>query len=278
LRLDHEESKPTAEALVYFLSCLRHFSRYSADQGIWLRLKIGTSSIAPIGTDSNNRMNQYLDKIDDDIAEKHLLKHPFYLAWTRGELSKEALADYARQYYHHVAAFPTYLSAVHANCNDQTTRKQLLNNLIDEEAGSPNHPELWLQFADGLSVSQDDAKNAEKWPETKELIETFRSVCGEGSTAQGLAALYAYESQIPAICESKIDGLKKHYGFSNSQHYQYFTLHLEADREHSAAERKMLDAYVDTQNFESVKASVDRVLDALWEMLSGVCRRHAIAC
>jgi pyrroloquinoline-quinone synthase len=223
-------------------------------------------------------MNQYLDKIDDDIAEKHLLKHPFYLAWTRGELSKEALADYARQYYHHVAAFPTYLSAVHANCNDQTTRKQLLNNLIDEEAGSPNHPELWLQFADGLSVSQDDAKNAEKWPETKELIETFRSVCGEGSTAQGLAALYAYESQIPAICESKIDGLKKHYGFSNSQHYQYFTLHLEADREHSAAERKMLDAYVDTQNFESVKASVDRVLDALWEMLSGVCRRHAIAC
>ena len=223
-------------------------------------------------------MNKHLDKIDNDIAEKHLLKHPFYLAWTRGELSKEALADYARQYYHHVAAFPTYLSAVHANCNDQTTRKQLLNNLIDEEAGSPNHPELWLQFADGLSVSQDDAKNAEKWPETKKLIETFRSVCGEGSTAQGLAALYAYESQIPAICESKIDGLKKHYGFSNSQHYQYFTVHLEADREHSAAERKMLDAYVDTQNFESVKASVDRVLDALWEMLSGVCRRHAIAC
>ena len=223
-------------------------------------------------------MNKHLEKIDNDIVEKHLLKHPFYLAWTRGELSKEALADYARQYYHHVAAFPTYLSAVHAQCEEQDTRKQLLNNLIDEEAGSPNHPELWLQFADGLSVSQDDAKNAEKWPETKKLIETFRSVCGEGSTAVGLAGLYAYESQIPAICESKIDGLKKHYGFSNSQHYQYFTVHLEADREHSAAEREMLAAYVNKHNFESVKASVDRVLDALWEMLSGVCRRHAIVC
>jgi pyrroloquinoline-quinone synthase len=223
-------------------------------------------------------MNKNLGKIDNDIAEKHLLKHPFYLAWTRGELTKEALADYARQYYHHVAAFPTYLSAVHANCNDQTTRKQLLNNLIDEEAGSPNHPELWLQFTDGLGVSRDDAKNSEKWTETKNLIETFRSVCGEESTAEGLAALYAYESQIPAICESKIDGLKKHYGFSNSQHYQYFTVHLEADREHSAAEREMLAAYVNKHNFESVKASVDRVLDALWEMLSGVCRRHAIVC
>jgi pyrroloquinoline-quinone synthase len=223
-------------------------------------------------------MNQYLDEIDSDIAEKNLLKHPFYLAWTRGELSREALADYARQYYHHVAAFPTYLSAVHAKCEDQTTRKQLLNNLIDEEAGSPNHPELWLQFAEGLGVSDVEARNTTKEPETKNLIDTFRSVCGNGSTAEGLAALYAYESQIPAICESKIDGLKRYYGFTNPEHYQYFAVHIEADREHSATERKMLTRYVDKQNSESVRASVNRVLDALWEMLSGVCRRHAIAC
>jgi len=223
-------------------------------------------------------MNKHLDEIDSDIAAKHLLKHPFYVAWARGELSRTALADYAREYYHHVAAFPTYLSAVHAKCDDPATRKQLLSNLIDEEAGSPNHPELWLQFGDGLGVSHIDAKNAEKWPETQQLIDTFRSVCSNGSTAEGLAALYAYESQIPAICKSKIDGLKKHYGFSNPEHYEYFSVHMEADREHSAAERKMLATHVDRQNFESVKASVNRVLDALWEMLSGVCRRHAIAC
>src|SRR5438128_1760972 len=223
-------------------------------------------------------MNQYLNKIDNDIVEKHLLKHPFYLAWTRGELSKEALADYARQYYHHVAAFPTYLSAVHAKCDDQATRKQLLSNLIDEEAGSPNHPELWLKFAEGLGVSDVDARSTKRQPETKNLIDTFRSLCRGESTAQGLAALYAYESQIPAICESKIDGLKKHYGFTDPEHYRYFAIHIKADREHAAAERKMLSAYIDNHNFESVKASVNRILDALWEMLSGVCRRHAIAC
>lgn len=223
-------------------------------------------------------MNQYLDLLDADIAAKHLLTHPFYLAWTRGELSKEALADYARQYYHHVAAFPTYLSAVHAHCENQSARKQLLNNLIDEEAGSPNHPELWLQFANGLGVPYADARKSDKRPETKNLIEIFRSVCRQQSTADGLAALYAYESQIPAICESKIDGLKKYYGFTDPKHYEYFSAHIEADREHSAAEREMLNRYIDKGNFESVKASVNRVLDALWEMLSGVCRRHAIAC
>ena len=225
-----------------------------------------------------NPMNQHLDKIDNDIAEKHLLKHPFYLAWTRGDLSKEALTDYARQYYHHVAAFPTYLSAVHAKCDNQPTRKQILSNLIDEEAGSPNHPELWKQFAEGLGVQDVDLAKTEKQPETKDLIGTFRSVCGNKSTAEGLAALYAYESQIPAICESKIDGLKKHYRFIDPKHYEYFSVHIKADREHSAAERKMLSAYVDNQNIDNVRASVQRVLDALWEMLSGVCRRHAIAC
>jgi pyrroloquinoline-quinone synthase len=223
-------------------------------------------------------MKQYLDEIDNDIAQKHLLTHPFYLAWTRGELSKEALADYARQYYHHVAAFPTYLSAVHANCEDQATRKQLLNNLIDEEAGSPNHPELWKKFADGLGVEDAELTRTEKQPETKKLIDTFRFVCGQGSTAEGLVALYAYESQVPAICESKINGLKTHYGFTEPEHYEYFTVHLEADREHSAAEREMLNRYIDDHNFESVKVSVNRVLEALWEMLSGVCRRNTIAC
>ena len=223
-------------------------------------------------------MNQDLDQIDKDVEAKHLLKHPFYLAWTRGELSREALADYARQCYQHVAAFPTYLSAIHAKCDDQSTRKELLNNLIDEEAGSPNHPELWLNFAEGLGVSACDAQNAEKWPETKKLIDTFRSVCSDRSTAEGLAALYAYESQIPAICESKIDGLKKHYGFADPKHYEYFSVHIEADREHSAAEQKLLGGYVRNRNSDSVRVSVNRVLDALWEMLSGVCRRHAIAC
>ena len=101
---------------------------------------------------------------------------------------------------------------------------------------------------------------------------------GHRTTAEGLAALYAYESQIPEICESKIDGLKKHYGFTDPEHYRYFSVHIEADRQHSASEREMLGEHVNSENFANVQASVARVLDALWNMLSGVCHRHAIAC
>jgi pyrroloquinoline-quinone synthase len=223
-------------------------------------------------------MNKHLSSIDQQIAAKHLLTHPFYLAWTRGELSKDALTDYAQQYYHHVAAFPTYLSAVHAKCDDQATRKQILSNLIDEEAGDPNHPELWLQFAESLGTSREEVRATPQQPETTALIETFRDVCANGSTAEGLAGLYSYESQIPSVSESKIDGLKKHYRLTNPMDYEYFSVHVEADREHSAAERAMLQEHINDQNAPSVKTAVDRVLNALWDLLSGVCNRHAIAC
>lgn len=222
-------------------------------------------------------MNAFIDSVDRQVAAKHLLTHPFYLAWTRGELSRAALSDYARQYYHHVAAFPAYLSAAHSRCEDQATRRQLLANLIDEEAGSPNHPELWLRFAESLGNSREEVTSSKREPETDALVSTFRQACS-GETAEALGALYAYESQIPAVSESKIDGLKKHYGFADRSEYEYFTVHIEADREHSAAEREMLDQHITPDNSNGVTAAVERVLDALWEMLSGVCRRHAIAC
>jgi len=220
----------------------------------------------------------HLDRIDAQVAAKHLLNHPFYQAWTRGELSREALQDYARQYYHHVAAFPTYLSAVHANTDDPAARRQILANLIDEEAGCPNHPELWLRFAESLGVGREEAQSAALWEETRHLIATFRAVCRAGSTTEGLAALYAYESQIPAVAESKIDGLTKFYGLNDPQGYRYFTVHVEADREHAAVERALLESRLDDATGPAACQAVARVLDALWEMLSGVCRRHAIGC
>jgi pyrroloquinoline-quinone synthase len=219
-----------------------------------------------------------LEEIDALIAKKHLLTHPFYRAWTCGELSREALQDYARQYYRHVAAFPTYLSAVHANTEDQETRRHILSNLMDEEGGNPNHPELWLQFAQGLGVESSDVRSTTAWPETQGLIDTFRSVCREGSTAEGLAALYAYESQIPAVSESKIHGLRQFYGIDDPLGTAYFSVHIEADKEHSAVERTLLEKHVTDENMDAATQSVDRVLDSLWNMLSGVCHRHGIAC
>lgn len=220
----------------------------------------------------------HLTAIDDQIAARHLLDHPFYQAWNKGELTSAALQEYAAQYYQHVAAFPTYLSAVHARTEDQSVRRHILQNLIDEEAGDPNHPELWLRFAMGLGLDPQATRNTESWPETDGLINSFRSLCSDRPVVEGLAALYAYESQIPAVSETKIEGLQKYYGVTDKRTTAYFDVHIEADKEHAAVERALLTEMVTDANAPNVQASVARTLDALYEMLNGVCRRHNIAC
>jgi pyrroloquinoline-quinone synthase len=225
-----------------------------------------------------NTTASILDHIDACIAERNLLRHPFYQAWTRGELSQPALRDYARQYYHHVAAFPTYLSSLHAHTDDQQVRRYILANLMDEEAGDPNHPELWLRFAEAAGLSREEVINTELWTETETLIRTFRLACRAGSVAQGLAALYAYESQIPKVAESKIAGLESFYGMNTPGALAYFRVHIEADREHSRVERQLLESTLNAEDSRDVAESVDAVLDSLWGLLSGVCRRHGIEC
>ena len=52
-------------------------------------------------------MSSVVVQVQDRIARQRLLDHPFYTAWSKGELSREILQKYAEQYYHWVNAFPT---------------------------------------------------------------------------------------------------------------------------------------------------------------------------
>ncbi len=218
-----------------------------------------------------------VEEINARVARQHLLQHPFYQAWSRGELTMEALRDYAAQYYHHVAAFPTYLSAVHAQTEDAAVRRQVLANLMDEEAGEPNHPELWIRFAESLGLKREDMKQTAQWPATRELIAGFRKCCGERGTGVGLAALYAYESQIPAVSEKKIEGLKEFYGFKDAEGYKYFTVHIEADREHAAVEAAQMAQVLEEGERGAALEAVGEVLGGLYGLLSAVCEKHGIA-
>ena len=92
----------------------------------------------------------FIEQVDSQIKNHHLLNHPFYKAWNTGDLEVSTIQEYAAQYYKHVSAFPRYLSAIHSNCDDIKTRQILLENLVDEEMGAENHPELWMRFAEGM--------------------------------------------------------------------------------------------------------------------------------
>ncbi len=223
----------------------------------------------------NCRLTETLTTIESLIEERHLLKHPFYQAWSAGTLTLSALQEYSKQYYRQVEAFPTYVSAVHANCPVLPVRQQLLENLIEEERGAENHPELWLRFAEALGVNRDDVRNAAPLPETQNLVDTFRALTRDRSYLAGLVALLAYEAQIPEVAETKIDGLRRFYGINHDRGLSFFQVHLQADRFHSDTARQILREHLTPEEAESLVPACEQALDALWGMLDGV---HAQYC
>jgi pyrroloquinoline-quinone synthase len=211
------------------------------------------------------------------LDARPMLKHPFYQAWTEGRLSREALRAYACQYFRHVDAFPRYVSAVHSACGELGVRKTLLENLIEEERGEGDHPTLWLDFAKSLGATEAEVKSTEAWPETQALVDTFFDVCKSDDYREGLAALLAYEAQVPAVAEAKIDGLAKFYGITSPEAVRFFQVHLEADVAHAASEGELLDSRTDEADAPRLVAAATRARDALLGFLDGAARAAGIA-
>lgn len=224
--------------------------------------------------------NLFKHQVNSIIKSRHLLQHPFYIAWTEGKLTREQLRHYAEQYFYNVLAEPTYLSAVHfntphfhdaRNSGDISVRQEVLKNLIDEEHGEKNHPALWKTFAFALGANDQSLAAADALPETQNLVSTFRDICLNQPFYAGLAALHAFESQVPDIAAVKIDGLARFYGMTNPQDYEFFSVHQEADIYHSQAEWAIIEKFADTPEKQAeVLAATSRACDALWKFLDGI--------
>ncbi|MGH7813949.1 MAG: CADD family putative folate metabolism protein [Candidatus Binataceae bacterium] len=209
--------------------------------------------------------------IDSMVAERSLLKHPFYQAWTAGTLPLERLQSYAIRYYPHVAAFPRYLSAIHSRCADIEARQAILENLIEEERGGENHPELWLRFAESLGIARERVLEAEPCPAAQNLVGMFTELAASGGIQRGLAALYAYESQIPAVAAAKIDGLRRFYGIGGERGLKFFSVHERADVWHARADAGLIERYSrGAAEADAAVAAAGQALDALWGMLDAV--------
>ena len=215
-------------------------------------------------------------RIDSKVADRAMLSHPFYQAWTEGRLPLDTLRAYSRQYFHHVEAFPRAVSAVHSACPDRDGRRMLAENLAEEEgieAGKQDHASLWLMFACGLGEDEASVRSQQLNAETLGLIETFRKL-SRRSYASGLGALYAYESQFPAVASAKIEGLIDRYDVKDEETLRFFRVHESADVEHSRVCRALLDRLPEGEREEAVAAG-EELAGALWNFLSGVEREAA---
>lgn len=214
---------------------------------------------------------EFFAELDTRIAKYDLLCHPFYKAWSAGTLTREDLREYGHEYFHHVDAFPNYLSEFAARTESGSLRRAVFANR-DEELGagaSRSHADLWLDFVEGMGGDRN--VSGSHVPEVEQLTAHFHQVSREGVPEAALAAFYAYESQVPRVAAEKARGLREMYG-ADEKTCGYFTLHTTADVFHSRVWRNQLARII-----ERGPNAVDRALNSaenaakvLWAALDGI--------
>jgi pyrroloquinoline-quinone synthase len=215
----------------------------------------------------------FCQELDARIAKYNLLNHPFYKAWSAGELSRENLREYACQYYQHVATFPTYLAQLAVRLDDGELRQAVLANMTDEKgltAGETPHADLWLDFANAMGAGR-DLRRHQPTAEICDLIDFFHDIASEGTPEEALAAFYAYESQVPRLAGEKARGLRDKYA-ANDEACAYFDLHATADLYHAEVWRQQLEKRVQANPAASEKAlsAAEAAAMALWRALDGI--------
>ena len=163
----------------------------------------------------------FFDRLETARARWNVLEHSFYRRWSAGELSREELAVYAGEYRHAVEALADGLSHAARGADP---------SIAEHAAEEAEHVALWDQFAD--AVGGDTAR--EPGDETRACVDSWTA---GRDTLEGLVVAYAIESGQPAISQTKLDGLKEHYGLDEGPATEYFEVHAERDHEHAAETR-----------------------------------------
>jgi pyrroloquinoline-quinone synthase len=194
-------------------------------------------------------MTSFFARVDEVRRRWDVLRHPFYERWVRGELAPSELAFYAGQYRHAVVALAD--SAAHAGDARHAEEER-------------SHVALWdgfLHFAGGdidAAATPETEACAAAWADTRR------------DRAATLATLYAIEAAQPAISETKLAGLTKHYGASaGSDATRYFDVHAVLDHAHAAHNRQQLVAVMQSADEDRLLAEIELVLQANWQLLDG---------
>ncbi|MFI5421697.1 MAG: TenA family transcriptional regulator [Nitrososphaerales archaeon] len=210
-------------------------------------------------------MTSLVLQIDEEIEKRSLLKHPFYEMWSKGELTRDHLRGYSLEYFQLVKAVPEMVRNI-----EEKSGSGLKGKIKENQREESEHIHLWTKFAKTLGISNSDLMGHVGAQGTMLAVDEM-TLLTRSSLGAGVAAMYAYERDLPKISTTKIRGLKEFYGMDNADSLEYFREHEVADVRHAAVWRNILEDMSSTESqnlLGAAKSSLDsqnRLLDCVME-------------
>jgi pyrroloquinoline-quinone synthase len=234
-----------------------------------------------------------LARLDETRGSLSVLEHPFYQRWSAGELSAAELGRYAGEYRHAVVALSCASSLAAAKAGP--AHAAVLAAHAEEEAG---HVALWDQFAcaaeagaaaGGVAATlaapggaaADRAAPAAEAEEGRARPRAETDACVRSWVAgeellEHLGVLYVLEASQPEVAEVKLEGLVRHYGYSEEgPAVEYFAVHRLRDREHARQAGELIGELIGAaddggRTGDRIVAGARAALRGNWGLLDGV--------
>jgi pyrroloquinoline-quinone synthase len=214
--------------------------------------------------------NLLIERIDYEIEKHSLLKHVFYQMWSEGKLTINHLQGYSKEYFQLVKVVPKFVENIFNAIADPSLKRAVGQNLKEES----EHIEPWIMFSTAMGVQRNDLTSYKGENETSMAVSTLSQLT-ERSLEEAVAAMYAYEKELPKISRSKIDGLKKFYGVQSNEATKYLEIHEEVDLRHSEVWKNILKTIPEEKQERALNAAISS-LEAQNKLLDSVQKKYVV--
>jgi pyrroloquinoline-quinone synthase len=214
--------------------------------------------------------NLLIERIDYEIEKHSLLKHVFYQMWSEGKLTINHLQGYSKEYFQLVKVVPKFVENIFNAIADPSLKRAVGQNLKEES----EHIEPWIMFSTAMGIQRNDLASYKGENETNMAVSTLSQLT-ERSLEEAVAAMYAYEKELPKISRSKIDGLKKFYGVQSNEATKYLEIHEEVDLRHSEVWKNILKTIPEEKQERALNAAISS-LEAQNKLLDSVQKKYVV--
>ena len=147
------------------------------------------------------------------------------------------------------------------------SNENIMTNLQEER----EHIEPWIKFAGAVGVSRKELEEYEVAQKTRDSVNSLLELASVFD--EGVAAMYAYEAEIPKISQTKLEGLAKYYNITSDDATEYQRIHATVDVKHAAVWRNILEQLQSIRHEDVFKASVSSLV-AQNMLLDAVCEKY----
>ncbi|MGE0825915.1 MAG: TenA family transcriptional regulator [Candidatus Binatia bacterium] len=195
-----------------------------------------------------NTFWQQVEKLADEF---NIGRHTLVKLIHEGRATREQIKNFAVEHYEMtVRDSGPYMAQGYMSMSalDHEGAEMMAENFAEEAMGlhthTAGHAELLFEFWEkGLGLKRQELEQSSASPAARAVNAYFWLLVSRKPRYAG--ALGLSEGGFSQACEKMLDGLQKHYQMKPAA-LRFFSGHMEADREHSATGRKLIDRLLTT--------------------------------